>query len=176
MSVLQNIKGYPVDIVAKIEHLIRSNQFVEWFEQRFPLTLMHSIQNDKALFDYTMTIKNRYMRKAAPLSKVVYDGKIQLVNHALGLHSYVSRVQGSKVKAKNEIRVANLFKQAPEPLLNMLVVHELAHLKEKEHNKAFYALCCHMLPNYHQLEFDARLFMIYTELKSNFTQPDVMQQ
>ncbi|WP_410733789.1 YgjP-like metallopeptidase domain-containing protein [Citrobacter portucalensis] len=25
----------------------------------------------------------------------------------------------------------------------MIVVHELAHLKEKEHDKAFYQLCCH---------------------------------
>ena len=46
----------------------------------------------------------------------------------------------------------------------MLVVHELAHIKEKEHDKAFYQLCCHMEPDYHQLEFDARLYMIYLEL------------
>jgi predicted metal-dependent hydrolase len=58
-----------------------------------------------------------------------------------------------------------MFKNAPEPLLRMLVVHELAHFKEKEHNKAFYSLCSHMEPNYHQLEFDARLFLICEELK-----------
>lgn len=53
-----------------------------------------------------------------------------------------------------------------KPLLRMLVVHELAHLKEKEHNKAFYQLCCHMEPNYHQLELDARLYMMVLELKA----------
>jgi predicted metal-dependent hydrolase len=42
----------------------------------------------------------------------------------------------------------------------MIVVHELAHLKEKEHNKAFYQLCCHMEPQYHQLEFDMRLWLL----------------
>ncbi|GAL27646.1 predicted metal-dependent hydrolase [Vibrio variabilis] len=57
-----------------------------------------------------------------------------------------------------------MFKDAPESLLRMLVVHELAHIKEKNHDKAFYQLCCHMEPDYHQLEFDARLFMIYKEL------------
>lgn len=40
------------------------------------------------------------MKKTAPLSKVVYDGKIHLINNALGLHSYVSRVHGNKLKAK----------------------------------------------------------------------------
>ena len=47
----------------------------------------------------------------------------------------------------------------------MIVVHELAHLKEKEHNKAFYNLCRHMLSNYHQLELDMRLYL--TELELN---------
>jgi predicted metal-dependent hydrolase len=42
-------------------------------------------------------------------------------------------------------------------------VHELAHLKEKEHNKAFYRLCEHMLPAYHQLEFEMRLYLIQLE-------------
>jgi UTP pyrophosphatase len=41
------------------------------------------------------------------------------------------------------------------------VVHELAHLKEMEHNKAFYQLCEHMLPGYAQLEFDLRLFLTW---------------
>jgi len=47
----------------------------------------------------------------------------------------------------------------------MIVVHELAHLKEKDHNKAFYKLCEHMLPNYHQLEFELRVYLTQLELK-----------
>ena len=45
----------------------------------------------------------------------------------------------------------------------MIVVHELAHLKEKEHNKAFYKLCTYMEPNYGQYEIDMRLYMIHLE-------------
>jgi len=45
----------------------------------------------------------------------------------------------------------------------MIVVHELAHLKESEHDKAFYALCLHMEPSYHQLEFDLRLWLTAQE-------------
>lgn len=58
-----------------------------------------------------------------------------------------------------------LFKKAPLELLNMIVVHELAHLKEKQHDKAFYKLCQHMQPNYHQLEFDMRLYMTQIEIE-----------
>ena len=46
----------------------------------------------------------------------------------------------------------------------MIVVHELAHLKEREHDKAFYQLCQHMEPDYHQLEFDLRLYLTQMEI------------
>jgi predicted metal-dependent hydrolase len=94
-----------------------------------------------------------------PITKVEYDNKIHVINHALGLHTAISRVQGSKLKSKREIRVATVFKDAPQEFLAMIVVHELAHLKHKDHDKAFYKLCCHIEPNYHQYEFDLRLYL-----------------
>ncbi len=159
---LRYIQGYPQSILEPVNRLIEQGKFVAWFEQRYPER--HSIQSEKALYEYTMQIKNQYMRKSSPISKVVYDSKIHLINNALGLHSTVSRVHGNKVKSKSEIRIASVFKHAPEPLLRMLVVHELAHIKEKNHDKAFYQLCCYMEPEYHQLELDGRLFIIYREL------------
>ena len=124
---------------------------------KYPQT--HNIVNDKALRTFVMDLKNQYLKKSSPLSKVQFDDKIHVINNALGLHSFVSRVQGSKLKNKNEIRIATVFKSVPEEFLEMIVVHELAHLKEKEHNKAFYQLCLHMLPNYHQIELDLRIYL-----------------
>ncbi|NLS14082.1 M48 family metallopeptidase [Vibrio sp. SM6] len=163
-TLLRYIHGYPVNIVEQVSGLVERNQLIPWFEQRYPTR--HTIQSEKALYDYAMAIKNQYMKKTAVVSKVVYDSKIHLINHALGLNTAISRNHGGKLKAKNEIRIASVFKHAPEPLLRMLVVHELAHLREKNHDKAFYQLCCHMEPDYHQFEFDARLFMMVNELKA----------
>ncbi|MDO6748975.1 M48 metallopeptidase family protein, partial [Gilvimarinus sp. 1_MG-2023] len=75
------------------------------------------------------------------------------------LHTFVSRVQGGKLKAKHEIRISTLFRNTPEAFLRMIIVHELAHLREKAHNKAFYQLCQHMEPDYFQLELDVRLYL-----------------
>jgi hypothetical protein len=36
-------------------------------------------------------------------------------------------------------------------------------MKERDHDKAFYALCQHMEPAYHQLEFDLRLCLMHAE-------------
>ena len=161
-SPLTYLSHYPQHLQAQVAQLLANNKLGEWLRARYPN--VHNMNNDKALRDYAMAIKNQYMKKTQPLSKVIYDNKIHIVNHALGLHSYVSRVQGGKLKSKNELRVSELFKNTPEAFLNMIVVHELAHLKEKEHNKAFYQLCRHMLPDYHQIEFDVRVYL--TELEN----------
>ena len=50
------------------------------------------------------------------------------------------------------------------PGVDCVVVHELAHLKENDHNKAFYRLCELMLPGYHQVEFDLRLYLTHRDL------------
>jgi UTP pyrophosphatase len=159
---LKYINHYSPSIVEQVKRLVDQNSLEHWFEKRY--SEYHQIKTDKALLSYAMSFKNTYMKKSAPLSKVIYDPKIHLVKNALGLHTTISRVQGNKLKSKNEIRIAEMFRHAPEPLLRMLVVHELAHLKEREHDKAFYQLCCHMEPDYHQLEFDARVFLILQEL------------
>lgn len=163
MPVHKYLSNYSPALVAQVEALISNNRLAGYLHDRYPLA--HPYVTDQTLRDYTLSLKNDFMKSSGPLSKVIYDPKIHVVNNALGLHSYVSRVQGGKLKSKNEIRISEVFRKAPLPFLTMIVVHELAHLKEKEHNKAFYRLCTHMLPDYHQLEFDLRLYLINQELK-----------
>lgn len=146
----------------QVQALIKYNKLEEHLLNKYKNS--HTIKTDKALFDYVNGVKNEYMKKSGPLSKAFYDGKIHVIDNALGMHSFISRVQGNKLKSKNEIRVASIFKSVPEEFLRMIVVHELAHFKEKEHNKAFYSLCTHMEPSYHQLEFDLRLYLTYKDI------------
>ncbi len=159
------LAGYAESVRGQVVRLIENGKLSTYLESRYAQS--HKIKSDSDLREYVLGIKNQYIKKSAPLSKVVFDNKIHVIKNALGTHSYVNRVQGSKIKSKNEIHISSVFKQAPAAFLQMIVVHELAHLKEKEHNKAFYQLCQHMLPDYHQLEFDMRLFLIAKELKAN---------
>lgn len=162
MQTHKYLKNYSPTIIAQVDSLIKNHRLDKYLLEKYPRP--HDVANDNDLRDYVSTLKNKHMRKSQPLSKVMYDSKIHVVHNALGLHSYVTRVQGGKLKSKNELRVSALFKKTPDAFLNMIVVHELAHLKEKEHNKAFYRLCQHMLKDYHQLELDLRLYLIQLEL------------
>jgi predicted metal-dependent hydrolase len=162
MRDLKYLTGYPQQVTSKVSHLIAENRLGSHLLGKYPLP--HEIRTDRALYDFALAIKHEYLRSSEPLSKVSYDNKIHVINHALGSHTFISRVQGVKLKAKREIRIAAVFRQAPLDLLRMIMVHELAHLKEKEHCRAFYQLCEHMEPAYHQLEFDMRLFLTQVEL------------
>jgi predicted metal-dependent hydrolase len=162
MSNLNYISNYPQAIKDQVLQLIAQNNLADYLLNKYPTT--HQFVNDKSLREYAISIKNQYIKKSSPLSQVIYDPKIHVINNALGLHTFVSRVQGNKLKSKNEIRVSEVFKKSPEAFLRMIIVHELAHLKEKEHNKAFYKLCCHMSSDYHQLELDMRLYLTQLEL------------
>ena len=124
---LPYLAHYPAHLQNDIRQLVDANKLGDWLRSRYPG--IHKVANDNDLRDYTMSLKNQYLKKTPPLSKIIYD--------------------------------------TPEAFLNMIVVHELAHLKEKQHNKAFYQLCQHMLPEYHQIEFDVRVYL--TELERSGT-------
>ena len=164
---LKYLQGYPPALLAQVEGLIRDGRLGASVAQRYPEA--HTVRSDKALIAFVAEIKARHLKSAPPLAKVAFDSQLHVARNALGTHTAISRVQGGNLKAKRELRVATLFKEAPAAFLRMIVVHELAHLKEREHDKAFYALCTHMEGDYHQLEFDTRLWLTARELEGTAT-------
>jgi len=162
MQPLRYLQAYPQHLQEQVRQLIVEERLGEYLQKRYPGR--HEVQSDKALYAYAMQLKQEHMRNAPAVDKVLYDNKLDVVQRALGLNTAISRVQGGKLKAKKEIRVASLFKEAAPEFLQMILVHELAHLRERDHNKAFYQLCEYMLPSYHQLEFDLRVYLTWREL------------
>lgn len=156
---LKYLQHYPAALQDKIRQLQNQNLLGDYITQRYPQ--FHNVQTDKALYQYCNEIKQAYLRNTPLLDKVHYDNRLSIEHHALGLNTAISRVQGGKLKAKKEIRISSFFKESPADFLRMIVVHELAHLKERSHDKTFYQLCQHMEPNYHQLEFDCRIYLLW---------------
>ena len=159
MDSLKYLAGYPEHMQARVRELIAQDRLGQMLADKYGQA--HSVRSDGQLRDYVHALKDRHLRKSVPLAKVIYDSKLQVIKHALGTHTAISRVQGDKLKASREIRIATVFRDAPADFLKMIVIHELAHLREFEHNKSFYQLCTHMDPDYHQLEFDLRLYLTH---------------
>jgi predicted metal-dependent hydrolase len=168
---LKYLAGYPDHVLAQVRQLCAENRLGELLLKKY--SAAHNVRTDKHLFNYVQELKTEYLRSTEPLNKVLFDSKLKVIQHALGTHTAVSRVQGSKLKVKREIRIASLFKHVPVEFLRMIAVHELAHIREKEHGKAFYQLCTHMEPNYHQYELDLRLYLTHVDMAGTLAWPDV---
>lgn len=170
-SPLKYLQHYPATLQDKIRHMQAQNMLGDYIVQRYPQS--HLIQTDRALYQYSNEIKQTFLRSAPLLDKVHYDNRLGIEHHALGLNTAISRVQGGKLKAKKEIRISSFFKAAPADFLRMIVVHELAHLKERNHDKGFYQLCEHMEPHYHQLELDCRIYLLWKSEKIIVKQQEI---
>ncbi|MDB5743297.1 MAG: hypothetical protein JWR68_1612 [Polaromonas sp.] len=169
---MKYLTGYPDSLKAQVAQLLAQGRLGETLLAKY--SHAHTVRTDKALYDYVQALKNDFLRNAEPLSKVTFDSKLQVITHALGTHTTISRVQGSKLKSKREIRVASLFKEVPVEFLRMITVHELAHIKEKAHDKAFYQLCTYMEPHYHQYEFDLRVYLTHMDAVGKLAWPAVV--
>jgi predicted metal-dependent hydrolase len=171
MTSLKYLSAYPESLTTQVQQLQAQGKLGAVLLNKYGSA--HTVRTDTALYDYVMGLKNEFLRNSEPLAKVAYDNRLQVIAHALGTHTTISRVQGSKLKSKREIRVSSLFKDVPLEFLKMITVHELAHIKEKGHDKAFYKLCTYMEPNYHQYEFDLRVYLTHMDLdgKLNWVAP-----
>ena len=164
---LPYLRAYAPALQAQAHALLAQGQLGALLQRKYPEG--HSVRSDKALYDYAQEFKARHLRNAGTVNKVLFDSKIHVVRHALGLHTHRTRVQGGRLAARHEIRVAALFKQTPDEFLRMIVVHELAHLRIRDHDKEFYRLCQYMEPAYHQLEFDARVWLYWQDSEATST-------
>lgn len=153
--------GYPSTIVEQALQLISSNRLQRYLLKKYPEA--HDITTDKLLYQYATELKKRYLKNAPAFGRAAFKKQGDMITNALGTHTY--RMQGKT--RKHDLAINNDLLYAPEALLKALVVHELAHFKEKDHNKAFYKLCCYMEPDYHQLELDLRLFCVAVSMGEN---------
>jgi len=72
-----------------------------------------------------------------------------------GLHPREIRIKRMKTRwgscgPKNDININWLLALVPEPVLEYVVVHELCHIRERNHSPAFWALVAKHLPGHAQ--------------------------
>ncbi|KZN65542.1 hypothetical protein N473_12580 [Pseudoalteromonas luteoviolacea CPMOR-1] len=166
MQQLKYFQHYPENLQAQITSLIENNQLQTYFKNKYPCG--HQLQNQQTLYQYCTDIKQRFLKNTPRLNNVSFTKHTDMMKGTLGTHTQKQHRHGQKIKARYDIALNNQLKYAPEAILRALIVHELAHFKHADHDKAFYKLCCNMEADYHQLELDLRLFIVLDELALNF--------
>ena len=90
MQPLTYLQGYPDHLLHQVRQLIDDRRLGSVLLQRYPQP--HDLTTDKSLYQFTTDLKNQFLRNAPPISKVAYDGKIQVMKHEIGRASCRERV------------------------------------------------------------------------------------
>lgn len=93
--------------------------------------------------------KKAYIRKA----KAILPGKLEYWSKRMGLYPTQIRITGAKTRfgscsSQGHICFSWRLMQYPDPAIDYVVVHELAHLRHMNHSKEFYALVERYLPDW----------------------------
>lgn len=87
------------------------------------------------------------------LAKDILPGKVERFGAVMGLHPTKITITGAQKRfgscsAKNRICFSWRLMMYPEEAVDYVVVHELAHIRHKDHSKAFYACVAEVLPDW----------------------------
>jgi hypothetical protein len=157
---LPYLRGYPPELLQQVRDLLAAAGWPRPWRSGIPRRT--TCRTERALYDYVSALKARHMKSARrwrrwPTTRSCTSCATPWARTAPSPRAG----RAAQGQARDPHRRA--VQGAPADFLRMIVVHELAHLKEREHDRAFYALCLHMEPHYHQLEFDLRLWLTARE-------------
>ena len=99
------------------------------------------------------TIDQLYRQKAKeiiPPLVMQYSEKMQLYPNRISFRKNKSR--WGSCSSKDNLSFNIMLIQTPLPFIEYVVVHELAHIRHKNHSRAFWKLVHKILPNYKQRE------------------------
>ena len=147
-------QGYPPHIIEQVLQLFNGDRAAKYLKGKYPDA--HSITSDKALYSYATELKKRYLKNALPFGRAAFKKQGDMVTNALGTHTF--RMQGKT--RKHDLAINSDLLRAPEPFSKHSSYMNSLILRKKTTTKPSYQLCCHMEPQYHQLELDLRIFSV----------------
>jgi hypothetical protein len=94
--------------------------------------------------------------------KVEYFSNIMGVNPT-GVKITSATTRWGSCNAMNGLCFSYRIMLLPDDLIDYIIVHELAHVKEKNHSKAFYAVVASYIPDYKDRQKRLRRWSVYVE-------------
>lgn len=132
-------RGVPRDF---IDRFVNSHR--EWIE----LKQASRIKKQHAIND----LDTEKLRAAAKLyipERTEYFAKIMGVKHN-GIKITSAKTRFGSCSAKNSLCFSLYLMSYPKEAIDYVIVHELSHVKEKNHSPAFYKVVASVMPDYKQ--------------------------
>lgn len=134
----------------------------EWIKKALAKFEKNSLQDDEFL--YFGTVQKLSSHKIKNLDKFYREEIEKYIPHFVEKYSKLMDLYPSEIKyrknkrtwgscnSKNALNFNILLVKYPIEIMEYIVIHELAHIKHKNHSKSFWNLVYKYCPNYKQIE------------------------
>ncbi len=131
-------RTYPLEI----QNLINRGSSLKFSARRF---ILHKKHKDNAKEFFIRWYKKEAKEKITERVKI-YSRKLRVVPEALRITSAEQR--WGSCSGKNILSFTWRLVMAPLPVIDYIVIHELLHIKEKNHSNKFWGLLETVMPDY----------------------------
>ena len=106
---------------------------------------------------YPSQVSEDEVKSLIEKAKKILPDKVAYYSKLMNLYPTALKITSAKTRfgscsGKDSICFSYLLMRYPDEAIDYVVVHELAHIKHKNHSKAFYALIEKYLPDYKERE------------------------
>ena len=130
-----------------------SPSFVEAFVEKHKAWIEKRLEISKKHTDPLANLSSEEKERLREKARSVLSAKTEHYSKIMGLKYGRITITGAKTRfgscsSKGNISYSYRLLSYPEAAIDYVVVHELAHLREMNHSKRFYAIIEEILPDY----------------------------
>ena len=147
-------KGEEFTIVRQLQNTTRIDLNLKEERKQIIITLPENINQEQAKAHIDKLIKKllKSNTEAIILERLPYWSKITKIDYnEVKVRDAITRY-GSCMPSKKNLYFSSRLVMLPEDKIDAIIVHELCHMKHKNHNKEFYDLVAKYIPNYKEID------------------------
>ena len=158
--VRSNRRSLALEVTPELEVVVRAPLFVTEAQiKRFVESredwLEKAIERVKARRESYIPLSNQQISALKKAAKEYIPNRVLEYSEIMGLKPSGIKITSARTRfgscsGKNSLCFSYLLMQKPIEAVDYVIVHELAHIKHKNHGKQFYALVEKYMPDYRE--------------------------
>ena len=147
-------KGEEFTIIRKTTTKSRINIVIQIEEKQIEITVPENIEQEIIKINVDKAIKRLLKRNTEIIiaNKLPYWSKITGFEYNQVKIRDATTRYGSCMPTKKNLYFSSRLIMLPDNIIDAIIVHELCHMKYKNHNKEFYELVSKYIPNYKEID------------------------
>ena len=147
-------KGKKIAIIREIKDISKIKVNLDLKQKQIIITLPEKISQEQAKMNVDKLIKKllKNNTEAVIAERLPYLSEITGIDYNQVKVRDATTRYGSCMPHKKNLYFSSRIVMLPEDKIDAIIVHELCHMKHKNHNREFYDLVAKYIPNYKEID------------------------